>query len=150
MKWRWPYATSKPISSAYLQGYPMTFHQVYGINYSHKTKPLSISFNNLMPPQMCQHTPTSVDHSTTTKCHSPWWDATCRYMRKLTNTAHGHFIQWTDSIYSHHPNTIAHTIATLNTPRANAYPTLCNSSTNASPIPPSHTWTKWCALWPIA
>ena len=26
MQRRWPYATSKPISSAYSQGYPMTFH----------------------------------------------------------------------------------------------------------------------------
>ena len=142
MQRRWPYVTPKPISSAYSQGCPMTFHQAYGIGYYRKPKSPSISFDNLMPPQMCQHTPTSVDHSATTKCRLPQWDATRRYMRKPTNVAHGHFIQWMDGIYSHHPNTIAHTIATLNTPRANAYLTLCNSNTNASLIPPSHMRTK--------
>ena len=106
-----------------------------------QTKSHSISFNNLMPPLMCWHTPTSVNHLTKTKCHSPQWAATCRCMRKPTNTAHGHFICWMNGIYLHHPNTIAHTIAMLNTQRANAHPTLCNSNTNASLIPPSHTWT---------
>jgi hypothetical protein len=48
----------------------------------------------------------------TTKCCSPRWDATHRYMRKPINKAHGHFIQWTDGISSHHQNTIAHIIAT--------------------------------------
>ena len=142
MQRRWPYATSKPISSAYLQVYPMTFHQACGIGYYHKPKLPSISFDNLMPPQMCRQTPTSVNHSTTTKCRSPQRDAMHRYMRNPTNVVHGHFIWWTDGIYSHHLNTITHTIATLNTPGANAYPTLCNSNTNPSPIPPSHTWTK--------
>ena len=98
MQRRWPYTTSKPIFSAYLQGYLMTFHQAYGIDYYHKPKSSSISFNNLMPPLMCRHTPTSVDHSTsTTKCHSPQWDATCRCMRKPANAAHGHFIWWTEA-----------------------------------------------------
>ena len=30
--------SSKPISSAYSQGHPMTFHQAYGIDYYHKPK----------------------------------------------------------------------------------------------------------------
>ncbi len=77
-----------------------------------QTKSQSTSFNNLMPPQMCQHTHISVAHSTTTKCRSPRWDVMHRYMRKPTNKAHGHFIWWTDGISSHHQNTIAHIIAT--------------------------------------
>ena len=65
MQLRWPYTTSKPISSEYLQVYPTTFHQAYGIGYSHKLTPQSTSFDNLMPPLMCQHTGISVAQLTT-------------------------------------------------------------------------------------
>ena len=108
MQLRWPYATSKPISSAYMWEYPTTFHQAYGMGYSHKPKSQSTSFDNLMPPQMCQNTRISVAHSTTTKCLSPQWDVMHRYMRKPANKAHGHFIWWMDGISSHHQNTTAH------------------------------------------
>jgi len=89
-------------------GYPTTFLQAYGTGYSPKPKSQSTSFDNLMPPQMCQHMCISVAHLTTTKCRSPGWDATHRYMRKPTSKAHGHFIWWTDGISSHHQDTIAH------------------------------------------
>jgi hypothetical protein len=68
-----------------LAGLSDDFPPSYGTSYSHKPKSQSTSFNNLMPPQMCQHTRISVAHSTTTKCRLPQWDATHRYMRKLTN-----------------------------------------------------------------
>ena len=121
MQLRWPYTTSKPISSEYLQVYPTTFHQAYGIGYSHKLTPQSTSFDNLMPPLMCQHRGISVAHLTTTKWRSSWCDVMHRYMKKPTNRAHaGHFIWWTDGISSHHPNTIVHILARSNTPRVTA------------------------------
>ena len=51
-------------------------------------------------------------------------------------------ILWMDGICSHHPNIIAHMTATSSTPRVNDYPTLFNSNTSASPIPPSPMPTK--------
>jgi hypothetical protein len=44
--------------------------------------------------------------------------------------------------WSCHPNSIVRITATFCTPRANDYPTLFNSNTSASPIPPSPTPTK--------
>ena len=59
----------KPTSSASWPAYPAIFPQVYGICSSHKPRSRSTSSDNLMPPQMCWHTLTSVDHLTTTRCH---------------------------------------------------------------------------------
>jgi hypothetical protein len=55
-------------------------------------------------------------------------------MRRLTNVAHGHIIQWMDGICSCHPNITAHITVTSSTPRANDYPTQHNSNTSPSPI----------------
>ena len=41
--------------------------------------------------KMCWHMRILVAYLTTTKCHSPQWDAMHRYMRKLTSEALGHF-----------------------------------------------------------
>ena len=101
MQRRWPYTTSKPISSTYLQEYLTTVPQAYGTDYYHKPKSQSASFDNLMPPQICRHTRILVAHSTTTKCHSPQWGATHRYRRKPTSEALGNFIWWMDGISSH-------------------------------------------------
>ncbi len=100
-----------------------------------------------MPPPMLQHIHISADPSTTIKCHSLQWDVRPRWTRKPTKAAHGHIIRLMDGISSYHQNTIAHTIATSSTQRANDYPIQSNFNTNASPIPPSRTPTKWCKHW---
>ena len=100
-----------------------------------------------MPTPTFWHMRTSADPLTTIKCHSLQWDVRPRYMRKTTNAVHGHIIWSTDGISSHHQNIFAHTIITSSTPRANDYPTQSNFNTNASPIPPSCTLTKWCKHW---
>jgi len=51
-----------------LAGVADDFPPAYGIGSYHKPRSRSTSSDNLMSPQMCQHTLTSAAQSTTTKC----------------------------------------------------------------------------------
>jgi hypothetical protein len=88
--------------------------------------------------RMYQHMHTSVDPSTTTKCHWRQWAAMHKCTRRPISEAHGHTIPSMDGISSPHQSIIGRTRATSSTPRANDCPTRCNSNTSESPTPPSH------------
>jgi hypothetical protein len=142
MQRRWLSETLKPTSSVYSQEWQTIFRRAYGIDFYHRQRSPSTSSDSLMLLRMYQHMHTSVDPSTTTKCHWRQWDAMHRFTRRPTSEAHGHTIPSTDGISSPHQSIIERTRATSSTPRANACPTRCNSNTSASPNPPSHTPIK--------